>query len=206
MKNHDKKRRAILGISGASGSIYALRLAKFLLEAGAQVYCIPSRPAKKILSDETGFDSFETAIEAQLEEKSLLENLKMCDIDDFYAPPASGSFGFGAMCILPCSMNTLGKIAGSIADNLLVRAAEVALKERRKLVVCPRESPLTLSHIENMKTLFLSGAETVRRLSAIPWAAAQLQYTVMSAILSATPCVTAIFLSKNARAQEREFI
>lgn len=158
MKNHDKKRRAILGISGASGSIYALRLAKFLLEAGAQVYCIPSRPAKKILSDETGFDSFETAIEAQLEEKSLLENLKMCDIDDFYAPPASGSFGFGAMCILPCSMNTLGKIAGSIADNLLVRAAEVALKERRKLVVCPRESPLALPHIENMKTLFLSGA------------------------------------------------
>lgn len=158
MKNHDKKRRAILGISGASGSIYALRLAKFLLEAGAQVYCIPSRPAKKILSDETGFDSFETAIEAQLEEKSLLGNLKMCDIDDFYAPPASGSFGFGAMCILPCSMNTLGKIAGSIADNLLVRAAEVALKERRKLVVCPRESPLALPHIENMKTLFLSGA------------------------------------------------
>lgn len=158
MENHDKKRRAILGISGASGSIYALRLAKFLLEAGAQVYCIPSRPAKKILSDETGFDSFETAIEAQLEEKSLLENLKMCDIDDFYAPPASGSFGFGAMCILPCSMNTLGKIAGSIADNLLVRAAEVALKERRKLVVCPRESPLALPHIENMKTLFLSGA------------------------------------------------
>ena len=52
----------------------------------------------------------------------------MCDIDDFYAPPASGSFGFEAMCILPCSMNTLGKIAGSIADNLLVRAAEVALK------------------------------------------------------------------------------
>ena len=148
MENHDKKRRAILGISGASGSIYALRLAKFLLEAGAQVYCIPSRPAKKILSDETGFDSFETAIEAQLEKKSLLENLKMCDIDDFYAPPA----------ILPCSMNTLGKIAGSIADNLLVRAAEVALKERRKLVVCPRESPLALSHIENMKTLFLSGA------------------------------------------------
>lgn len=158
MKNHDKKRRAILGISGASGSIYALRLAKFLLEAGAQVYCIPSRPAKKILSDETGFDSFETAIEAQLEKKALLGNLKMCDIDDFYAPPASGSFGFEAMCILPCSMNTLGKIAGSIADNLLVRAAEVALKERRKLVVCPRESPLALSHIENMKTLFLSGA------------------------------------------------
>lgn len=158
MENHDKKRRAILGISGASGSIYALRLAKFLLEAGAQVYCIPSRPAKKILSDETGFDSFETAIEAQLEKKALLGNLKMCDIDDFYAPPASGSFGFGAMCILPCSMNTLGKIAGSIADNLLVRAAEVALKERRKLVVCPRESPLALPHIENMKTLFLSGA------------------------------------------------
>ena len=87
-----------------------------------------------------------------------MENLNMCEIDDFYAPPASGSFKFDAMCILPCSMNTLGKIAGSIADNLLVRAAEVALKERRRLVVCPRESPLALSHIENMKTLFLSGA------------------------------------------------
>ena len=82
----------------------------------------------------------------------------MCGIGDFGEPPASGSFNFGAMAVLPCSMNTLGKIANSAADNLLVRAAEVALKERRRLVVCPRETPLALSHIENMRSLFLAGA------------------------------------------------
>ena len=153
-----KNRRAVLGISGASGSVYALRLAKILLEAGAELYCIPTDAAKKILAQETPVADFESAITSQLGMGAALGTLRMCGIGDFGEPPASGSFRFGAMAVLPCSMNTLGKIANSAADNLLVRAAEVALKERRRLVVCPRETPLALSHIENMRSLFLAGA------------------------------------------------
>lgn len=159
MKKNDTNRRAVLGISGASGSIYALRLAKILLEARADLYCIPTRAAVKILADETGYADFNTAIAAQLEKNPAdCGKLRVCGIDDFGAPPASGSFRFDAMAVLPCSMNTLGKIANSIADNLLVRAADVALKERRRIVVCPRETPLALSHIENMRSIFLAGA------------------------------------------------
>lgn len=153
-----KRRRAILGISGASGSVYALRLAKILMESGAELYCIPTEAAKKILAAETPFQDFETAVMSQLRGGGASGALIMCDAGDFGKPPASGSFRFDAMAVLPCSMNTLGKIANSAADNLLVRAAEVALKERRRLVVCPRETPLALSHIENMRSLFLAGA------------------------------------------------
>ena len=109
MKKNDTNRRAVLGISGASGSIYALRLAKILLEAGADLYCIPTRAAVKILADETGYADFNTAIAAQLERNPAdCGKLRVCGIDDFGAPPASGSFRFYSMAVLPCSMNTLG--------------------------------------------------------------------------------------------------
>ena len=94
MKKNDTNRRAVLGISGASGSIYALRLAKILLEAGADLYCIPTRAAVKILADETGYADFNTAIAAQLERNPAdCGKLRVCGIDDFGAPPASGSWG-----------------------------------------------------------------------------------------------------------------
>ena len=87
-----------------------------------------------------------------------IENISFFDESDFSAPPASGSFFFDAMAVIPCSMKTLGKIANSIADNLVVRAAEVALKERRTLVVVPRETPLALTHLRNMCSLSEAGA------------------------------------------------
>lgn len=159
MQLNKKKRRAILGISGATGIIYALKLAKILLEANADVYCIYTSVAEKILADETPFSDFQSAFKSELSsDPGLADSLRFCDNGDFRQPPASGSFNFEAMAILPCSMKTMGKIAHSIADNLLVRAADVALKERRKFVICPRETPLAYTHIENMRILSLAGA------------------------------------------------
>lgn len=159
MNCEQQKRRVVVGISGASGIIYAVHLLKILLESDAEVFYIPTAAALRILYDETGLDNFGDAVLSIAKNNDdILKNLKLCDIADFYAPPASGSFRFDAMAVLPCSMNTLGKIAHSIADNLLIRAADVALKERRKFVICPRETPLAYTHIENMRILSLAGA------------------------------------------------
>lgn len=133
------------------------------MESGAELYCIPTDAAKKILAQETPFADFESAIISQLGKGAERGTLRMCGIGDFRAPPASGSFNFGAMAVLPCSMNTLGKIANSAADNLLVRAAEVALKERRRLVVCPRETPpCALAHREHEVAVSRGGDRDAR--------------------------------------------
>ncbi len=149
-------KRMVLGISGASGSAYALSLAGHLLKAGHEVHCVETAAARLIMKDELGAEGI---LEALSKDKSIsLENLKVHDNANFYAPLASGSFRFDAMAVCPCSMKTLGKLAGGIADNLLCRAAEVALKERRRLVIVPRETPLALTHLRNMATLVEAGA------------------------------------------------
>ena len=156
----EKKKRAIVAITGASGVIIGIRLLKILALDNAEVFCIVSNCASKIIQDETDFPDAKTALNSLLAEdqKQYLNSVKFYDEHNFYTPPASGSFYFDAMAIAPCSMKTLGKLAHGIADNLIVRSAEVALKERRRIVVCPRETPLALTHIKNMETLCLAGA------------------------------------------------
>ena len=156
----EKKKRAIVAITGASGVIIGIRLLKILALDNAEVFCIVSDCASKIIQDETDFPDAKTALNSLLAEdqKQYLNSVKFYDEHNFYTPPASGSFYFDAMAIAPCSMKTLGKLAHGIADNLIVRAGEVALKERRRFVVCPRETPLALTHIKNMETLSLAGA------------------------------------------------
>ena len=151
-----EKRRAIVAITGASGVTIGIRVAKALADAEAEVFCVVSDAAAKIIPQE-----IENADDAKSALQNLcqkIEKIKFFDERAFYAPPASGSFRFDAMAIAPCSMKTLGKLANGIADNLIVRAAEVALKERRRIVVVPRETPLALTHIRNMETLALAGA------------------------------------------------
>lgn len=138
--------RIVLGMTGASGSIFAV---EFLRRATAEeVYLVMSRWGRSVLHQETGL----TAENLSTFAKKVFSN------DDMNAPIASGSNPVDAVVILPCSMATLGKIAHGIGDNLITRTAEVALKERRRLLLCLRETPLSTIDLENAHKLSLAGA------------------------------------------------
>jgi 4-hydroxy-3-polyprenylbenzoate decarboxylase len=137
----------VVGISGASGVIYGVRLLQALGEDCIK-HLIITDSARKILELETDF-SFQDV-------KSLAD---WCyDSDDFTAPVASGSYLFDAMVVAPCSMRTLAGIAAGTSDTLLLRCADVCLKERRKLILMPREMPLSLVHLKNMVSATEAGA------------------------------------------------
>ncbi|MFO7619293.1 MAG: flavin prenyltransferase UbiX [Thermoplasmata archaeon] len=137
----------VVGITGASGALYATRLIEELTER-SRVILVASDTAKQIISDETDYDH------------ATLEGLVQESVPnhDLNAAICSGSHGFDAMVIVPCSMTTLAKISCGIADNVITRAASVALKERRKLIIVPRETPLSSIHLENMLKLSREGA------------------------------------------------
>lgn len=144
-----KERKIILAITGASGSIYALRLLEKLRKVKDPVKetaVIFSDTAREIWKHEIGQDI------------SLLPPAKEYANDSYFAPFASGSSDFDTMIICPASMGSLGRIANSTSEDLISRAADVILKERRKLILVPRETPYNLIHIKNMETLTLAGA------------------------------------------------
>ena len=134
------KSRLIIGISGASGIIYGIRLLQVLQSLPIETHLVVSKAALLARAYETDISAAEL--------KSLASVYHRCS--DIAAPIASGSFKTMGMIIAPCSMNTLGEIAHGIASSLLTRAADVVLKERRRLVLMPRESPLHLGHLQNM--------------------------------------------------------
>ncbi len=142
------KRKIIVALTGASGAIYArLLLEELHMHASClgEVAVIFSHNAADIWNYE-------------LQEPFIpVSPVKMYDKTDFYAPFASGSSTFDTMIICPCSMGTLGRIAAGISDDLITRAADVMLKERRKLILVPRETPYNLIHIRNMETVTISG-------------------------------------------------
>ena len=143
------KRKIVIAVTGASGSIYAKILFAQLAEIKEQleeVAVVFSSNAKDIWKFE-------------LEEEFHPEPpFKIYTKNDFYAPFASGSSSFDTMIICPASMGILGRIAAGTSDDLITRAADVMLKERQKLILVPRETPYSLIHIENMKTVTLAGA------------------------------------------------
>jgi len=146
IKRHNK---IILAITGASGSIYALKLLeklKALKEPPSEIAVVLSDTAKEIWEYELG-------------EKFIpVSPAKVYENNNFYAPFASGSSTYDTMIICPASMGTIGRIAGGISDDLICRAADVILKERRRLIVVPRETPYNLIHIRNMEILTRAGA------------------------------------------------
>jgi flavin prenyltransferase len=144
----EKKRKLVVAVTGASGAIYArllleeLQRLQYLLDEVAVIF---SDNASDIWKFEEG-DKFEIVLPFKVYHKN-----------DFNAPFASGSSSFDTMIICPCSMGILGRIAGGVSDDLITRCADVMLKERRRLILVPRETPFNLIHIENMRTITLSG-------------------------------------------------
>ena len=140
----------IVAITGASGAVYGLRLIEVLSGLGIHLRVIVTESAKLTLKHECDFE---------IEKFESMKNLILEDNEDIAAKSASGSAKIDAMVIVPCSGTTLGKLAAGIGDNLVTRSAIVSMKERRKLIIVPRESPLATTHIENM--LKLSTWDTV---------------------------------------------
>jgi 4-hydroxy-3-polyprenylbenzoate decarboxylase len=153
--------RIIVAISGASGSIYGIRLLKALLGMPLEVHLIISREAKTVMAHELGFDNgsdLEDLFEKEDVRFHKAARLIRHEPDDFLADVASGSFRHQGMVIAPCSMKTLAAVASGYAVNLVERAADVCLKEKRRLVLVPRETPLNRIHLENMLTAHKAGA------------------------------------------------
>ncbi len=144
-------KRFVIGITGASGSIYAARLINLLSPLCEQLLVVATSTAHKVCA-------YELPNGNPLDSVNLPVNATLYQNDDLFASPASGSFQHDGMVIIPCSMGTAGKIAHGIADNLLVRAADVTLKERRPLIIVPRETPFNLVHLRNLTALAEAGA------------------------------------------------
>jgi len=138
----------VIGISGASGSIYGIRLLEILSKMGMVTHLVITRSARQIIEIETDYSVVEVEDMASY----------VYEEREFTAPIASGSHRFHGMIVAPCSMKTVGSIANGMSDNLLERTADVCLKERRRLVVVPRETPLNEIHLENMLKLTRAGA------------------------------------------------
>jgi len=151
----------MVGITGASGVVYALRLLDVLLAAGRDVHLSISPSGRDVLRHELNIDidldNFDRG-RLPLGEDAGKNRLHYFHHQDFMAPMASGSFLTAGMVICPCSGATLSSVATGAATNLVQRAAEVQLKERRKLILVPRETPLSLAHIDNMRRVTEAGA------------------------------------------------
>lgn len=142
-------KRIIVGVTGASGSVLALETLRLLRRADVETHLVISPGAPASIAHELGADGV-----ARLAASAR----RVHEAGDLAAPIASGSFRADAMIVVPCSMRTLAAMAHGLGDNLLTRAADVALKEKRRLVVAPREAPLHEGHLEAMLRLARMGA------------------------------------------------
>ncbi len=152
--------KVIVAICGASGAVYGIRLLKALLARPVHVHLSISDAGRKVMAHETEYDGGD--VEAFLKAYGCrfhpTARLEVHDPDNLFAPPASGSFRHNGMVVAPCSMKTLGTIASGIADDLIGRAADVCLKEKRPLILLTRETPLSVVHLENMRQAAVAGA------------------------------------------------
>ena len=147
----------VMAITGVSGAPYAVRLLHALADAGQPVWLIVSAHGWRLLQCESGIGDL-VSLRAHVGEAAWDTNVTVFDDNDRGATPASGSAKVKGMVIVPCSMGTIASIAAGTSRSLVERAADVALKERRTLVVVPRETPLSRIHLENMLRLTDAGA------------------------------------------------
>lgn len=155
-------RTVTLAFTGASGMPYGVRLLECLIGAGVQVYLLYSQAAQIVARQEMDLALPSRASEAQRwfadRFHAAPDQLRAFGREEWFAPVASGSNPADAMVICPCSMGTLAAVAQGLSDNLIERAADVMLKEARKLVIVPRETPFSAIHLENMLRLARAGA------------------------------------------------
>jgi len=152
----------IAAITGASWSIYGIRLVEELLKSGHRVYLVISSQAFSIIKTETGVNwagKVESEIEKKIQKHFSSKNIKYYNEHNLSAPISSGSFITDAMFVVPCSMKSLSGIANGYANNLIQRAADVMLKEGRRLIMAPREMPFNAIHLENMLKLARLGVK-----------------------------------------------
>src|SRR3954470_6328258 len=142
------KQRVVVGISGASGVAYGIRLLEALKDVGAESHLVVTKPGEMTIGYETRFAPKAVTAKADL----------AYGINDIAAPIASGTFRTGAMVVAPCSVRTMSEISTGVTTNLLTRAADVTLKERRPLILLVRESPLHLGHLRTLTQLAEIGA------------------------------------------------
>ncbi len=155
-------KRVTLAMTGASGAPYGLRLLECLLAQGCEVHFLISKAALLVVATETDekLPAKQQALQAHLCQRYGVseQQLRVYGQEQWMAPVASGSGAPSSMVICPCSTGTLSAIATGASNNLIERAADVALKERRQLILVPRETPLSTVHLQNMLTLSQMGA------------------------------------------------
>lgn len=178
--------RLVVGVTGASGAIYAQRFLREAAKRYPEVLLIMSEQAFQVASTELGVsisrDQFDP--EAWLGEGT--GHVQLLNSKNYYTPPASGSYRHDGMVIVPCSMGAAGRIANGISDDLLTRSAEVCLKERRRLILVPREMPWSLITLRNMTSLAEAGATILPACPAwytVPKTLEELADTVVARIL-----------------------
>lgn len=147
----------VLAITGASGAPYAVRLLEVLVQQGVPTWLIVSSHGWRLLQTESGIANLE-ALRVWVGPEQFDAHVRVFDDGDRGALPASGSARSAGMVVCPCSMGTVSAIAHGTSRSLVERAADVALKERRKLLLVPRETPLSLVHLENMAAVTRAGA------------------------------------------------
>jgi 4-hydroxy-3-polyprenylbenzoate decarboxylase len=145
-----------VGITGASGAIYGVRLVRALVKSGEKVHVALTPAARRVLAHENVLE-----VDPERPDPERLfgeEGIELHPLDAVDAPPASGSYGLRAAIVAPCSMGTAARIAAGLSSNLIERAADVALKEGRPLVLVPRETPLSRLHLDTLSRLAWAGA------------------------------------------------
>jgi flavin prenyltransferase len=149
-------RRLVVSVTGASGAIYAVRFLRYAAPLCERIDLIFSSNALAVAATELG-QKLTQPVDIAEYLGGDYPSIKLQSSKDYFTPPASGSYKHDGMVIIPCSMGTVGRIANGISDDLTTRAADVCLKERRPLIVVPRETPFNLIHLRNLATIAEAG-------------------------------------------------
>ena len=180
--------RLVVGVTGASGAIYAQRFLRQAAGHFGEIYLIMSEQAVQVANTELNMCLSKSGFSTRVWLGADYPQIKLLNDRDYFTPPASGSFRHDGMVVVPCSMGTAGRVANGISDDLLTRAADVCLKEKRPLIVVPREMPMSVIMLRNLSTLAEAGTTVIPACPAWYYRPASLEEladTVVPRILQA---------------------